>query len=295
MNSSKRTNRVMVSMMTAAAFIIMTASGIVAYVVPHGRIAYWTDWSFLGLSKTNWADIHIAGSLLFVVACFLHILYNWKPLSGYFVDKKDRGLRHKKEIFVTSIVVGLLIISSIYRIPPLSYALDLSEFVKNSWVSREYEPPFGRAELLNLQSFCKKVDIPVDAAIAELQSKGIKLVNPNDSLAEVAKAHRMNPLQLYMLIKRFEVPVSLVDTGDRFTPEMVEEKFAGTGIGRKTFLDLSSSMNLNASKTMARIASLGINIKEDESLKQAAERNKIEPIELLKTMLIETYSPKKAP
>ncbi|MFH0959384.1 MAG: DUF4405 domain-containing protein, partial [Pseudomonadota bacterium] len=57
MNTGKWNKRILVSMMTAAGFILMTASGIVAYVVPHGRIAYWTDWSFLGLSKTNWADI----------------------------------------------------------------------------------------------------------------------------------------------------------------------------------------------------------------------------------------------
>jgi hypothetical protein len=38
MNDLGLANRVLVSMMTAAAFIVMTASGIVAYVIPHGRI-----------------------------------------------------------------------------------------------------------------------------------------------------------------------------------------------------------------------------------------------------------------
>ena len=38
MNDLKLANRVLVSMMTAAAFVLMMASGIVAYVVPHGRI-----------------------------------------------------------------------------------------------------------------------------------------------------------------------------------------------------------------------------------------------------------------
>lgn len=38
MNDLRLANRGLVSMMTAAAFVLMMASGIVAYVIPHGRI-----------------------------------------------------------------------------------------------------------------------------------------------------------------------------------------------------------------------------------------------------------------
>jgi hypothetical protein len=37
---------------------------------------------------------------------------------------------------------------------------------------------------------------------------------------------------------------------------------------------------------------LNIDLKEDEPLKQTADRNKLVPIELLKTILIEGYDPR---
>ncbi len=126
MNDLKLANRVLVSMMTVASFFLMTASGIVAYVVPHGRIAYWTDWSFLGLSKTNWADIHISGSLFFVVACVFSPFLQLETFDRLFREQKQRRSKPQKgNLSTTFAVLGLLIISSIYRIPPLSYALGL--------------------------------------------------------------------------------------------------------------------------------------------------------------------------
>ena len=35
------------------AFLVMVLTGIVLYIVPQGRVAYWADWRLLGLSKTS--------------------------------------------------------------------------------------------------------------------------------------------------------------------------------------------------------------------------------------------------
>jgi hypothetical protein len=293
MNSYAWKSRSLASLMTAAGFLIMTLSGIVAFIVPHGRIAYWTDWKFLGLTKANWADIHVVGCVLFLVACGFHIYFNWRPLTGYFLDRVKGGIKLTKELAVTLVVAFCVLPAAIYHIPPLSYISDLSDQAKESWVGREYEPPFGRAELLDLRTFCKKQEIPFDLALAELQAKGIKVGAPKDSLAEIAKRNGKSPLHLYISLKSLEGKAAPQVNIPALTPHEVEEKYAGSGIGRKTLAEVTASMNLNKAGISRRLAGLNIDVKEDELLKQAAERNKLAPIELLKAILIEDYDPGK--
>jgi len=80
MSSQNWHTRGLTSLFTTAGFFVMSVTGIAAYIVPQGRIAYWTDWHFLGLSKVQWGNIHIISSLLFIVAGSFHIWFNWKPL-----------------------------------------------------------------------------------------------------------------------------------------------------------------------------------------------------------------------
>jgi hypothetical protein len=293
MNSYAWKSRSLASLMTAAGFLVMTLSGIVAFMVPHGRIAYWTDWTFLGLTKANWADIHVIGCVLFLVACGFHIYFNWRPLTGYFLDRIKGGVKPTKELAVTFVVAFFVLFAAIYRIPPLSYISDLSDKAKESWVGREYEPPFGRAELLDLRTFCKKQEIPFDLALAELQTKGIKVGAPKDSLADIAKRNGKSPLHLYISLKSLEGKAAPQTNIPAVTPQEVEEKYAGSGIGRKTLAEITASMNLNKAGISRRLAGLNIDVKEDEPLKQAAERNRLPPIELLKAILIEDYAPGK--
>lgn len=285
--------RALTSLLIGAGFLILTISGGVSYVVPHGRIAYWTDWSFLGLTKTNWADIHLIGSVLFLLAGGVHVYLNWKPLAGYFMGRVKGSFRLKKEVGVTALVALLIVLSAIYSIPPLSYIPDLGESAKNSWVSREYEPPFGRAELLSFKSFCKKQDIPLQKALTELGVNGILVRDPESILAEAAKSNGTSPFRLYMIIKRLEGKTVAKIEAPVLTPERVEEKFAGSGIGRKTFSEIASSMNLDVATVRTRLASINFEVKLDEPLKQAAERLGLQPIELLKAALIDGYKPQK--
>lgn len=286
MNSRAWNGRGLASLMTAAGFFIMTVSGLVAFVVPHGRIAYWIDWRLLGLSKNNWGDIHVIGCALFLVAGGFHVYFNWRPLTSYFLDRFKGGLKFTKELAVTLVVMLCVVVGAIYRIPPLSYLSDLSSRAKDSWVSHEYEPPFGRAELLDLRSFCTKQEIPVDRAMAILQAKGITVGDSSASLAEIAKKNGQSPLQLYTVIKSLEGKAAPQRAGSVFTPQQVEERFAGSGIGRKTLVQVAVSMKRDKANVSRRLRVLNIDVKDDEPLKQAAEPNKLAPIELLKAILI---------
>jgi hypothetical protein len=279
--------------MTSTGFLIMSVSGLIAYIVPHGRIAYWTDWHFLGLTKTNWADIHILSGLLFLIAGGFHIYLNWKSLINYFVNRTNGGLYLKKEMFVCLVTGILIVASSIMRLPPLSYVLDLNEYVKASWVvSKEYEPPFGHAELLSLKALCNKLRIPLAEAQNELKKHGVKINSETESFATIAANNNMTPAKLFTFIQHLEPRLTPPAKPEAMTPEMVEEQFAGTGIGRKTIKELAAELNLDSNEIIKRLANFKISVAEDDTVKQSADKNGLQPIELLKGILIQGYSPK---
>ncbi len=56
MIKNKHSSRSLIAFMVTWSFAVLTVTGIVLYIVPQGRIAYWTLWSFLGLSKDQWGE-----------------------------------------------------------------------------------------------------------------------------------------------------------------------------------------------------------------------------------------------
>jgi hypothetical protein len=63
---NKQPIRSLIAFLVTWAFGVLTATGIVLYIVPQGRIAYWTLWSFLGLNKEQWGDVHIMFGGIFI-------------------------------------------------------------------------------------------------------------------------------------------------------------------------------------------------------------------------------------
>lgn len=294
LDKSKWNTRGLASLITAVGFVIVTFTGIIAYIMPHGRIAYWTNWSFLGLSKTNWENIHILGGLFFLVAIGFHVYFNWKSLTNYLVDKTRQALNLKREMALSIVAGCWIVLSAIFCLPPLSYVLDLNDYVKASWViNKDYEPPFGHAELLGLDAFCRKLNIPVEKARSELEANRIKLTDNSESLARIAENNGITPMKLYSLIEHLEPAISPPADATSLTPEAIEERFAGSGIGRKTVREIAGLMHMDAAEIKARLAVSNIEVKEGEALRKAAKRNNLSPMELLKAILIEDYRPKR--
>jgi hypothetical protein len=103
MQDKKLNPRSFVSLLTFSGFIIMSFTGIVLYFTPQGRVAYWTDWKFLGLTKVDWGNIHIISCFLFIVVGLFHLYYNWKPLTNYLSDKASHTFKLRKELMLSLI------------------------------------------------------------------------------------------------------------------------------------------------------------------------------------------------
>jgi hypothetical protein len=280
------------SLSVMAGFLIMSLSGVVAFVNPQGRIAYWTDWTMLGLTKEQWGDIHILSSLLFVVAGIVHIYYNWRLLMNYLGQKATAGRKHKREIAITVLVSLLVVASAIWKLPPLSYLLDLNAHVKDLWVvHKDYEPPFGHAELLSLKVFCQKANIPLEGAVAALKAKGFGGVEPDKLLKDIARANGTSPMQLYRHLKPLEAKPQPTAVAAAYTAEQVESQFAGTGIGNKTLADLAAQIGQDLGQMKARLAQKNMKVADELPLKQLATQNNVQPLELLKAALVDGYRP----
>ena len=284
MNKRSWNGRAFTSLCSLVSFILLSFTGIILYVEPHGRVAYWIKWHFLSLEKDQWGNIHIYSGLLFLAAGGFHIYYNWKPLVKYLSGKIERALRYKRELVISMIIFIWIVVSGIWSLPPLVYVSELGETIKNSWVtSPDLEPPFGHAELVSLQTFCKKQRIPLDQAITELREAGFTVDGPKSTLIEIAESKRTSGMTVYEIIKKLEAKPEAMKPGNTWTPEKVEETFSGTGIGNKTIGQIIKELELNSSKVYQRLKAIDIEAKDDDRFKSLADKNNTTPIKLMTT------------
>ncbi|MCF8032443.1 MAG: DUF4405 domain-containing protein [Desulfarculaceae bacterium] len=288
--------RGLTSLMSGAGLLVMGLSGLVAYFMPQGRVAYWTDWHFLGLTKTQWGDIHIISSILFLVAAGFHLYFNWKPFLNYIKGKAAKVRGRKRELIITLAALVLVVAAGIKPFPPLSWITELNAFLKDSWVtSPSHEPPFGHAEELKLTVFCKKMGIPLSAATNLLSSRGLQGVSPQARLLDMARANRISPMELYAIIQPLETPLTpAAPAGHAFSAQEVEERFAGTGIGNKTLAGVAQASGQSPTAIQARLDRAGLKMAPQQTLKAAADANGLEtPLEMLKAMLVDGYQPRR--
>jgi hypothetical protein len=77
------------SLTALLSFGTLAASGIVLFLVPQGRVAFWSEWRLWGATKENWAALHILLSLLFLIAGVVHIVLDWGPILSYLKDQRQ--------------------------------------------------------------------------------------------------------------------------------------------------------------------------------------------------------------
>jgi hypothetical protein len=294
------------SLMTTFSFIVMSLSGVLLFIVPQGRIAEWTEWQMLGLSKSEWGDIHITTSLMFLASGAYHIVLNWRTLWGYFSTKREKSLMMRRELAIAAFVTVFCIAGAVYQVPPLSYVLTLNNTIKQAWIKdKDHEPPMGHAELLTMPSFTKRLQMDMRQVTSVLQGNGIAFTD-TESLAVIAKKHGTSPVKIYQLIKSLEGSAAAgatVEAGSPiavkasvsaavaagqpvYTDEMIDEKFEGRGMGRKTLAMLAEEIGFDPATAKKKLAARSLSWRDDETLKDAAAKAGTAPMEILKVILV---------
>ncbi len=106
--------------MTAAAFLVMSVSGVALFVAPSGRIARDMGWSFWTLSRGQWITLHLAFSAVFLMAAVIHLIFNRKPIVNYLRIKSKKLGRLRWEWLAVLLVSAVVFWGSLVPVVPFS-------------------------------------------------------------------------------------------------------------------------------------------------------------------------------
>ena len=91
--------RVFISFGLFIAVLMMLVSGVILYISPPGRVANWTDWRMIGLTKRGWQNQHVIFGFAFLILSLFHLFFiNWKAFLSYLKSKTNEGLKSPGEL-----------------------------------------------------------------------------------------------------------------------------------------------------------------------------------------------------
>ncbi len=261
--------RKITSLTSFLSFAITLITSVVLYITPHGRVAYWSDWTFWGLSKTQWSDIHITVGLLFLIASLFHIWLNWNPILAYMKNKARELVVFTKPMIVSVVLTLFVLAGTLFHLPPMQQVLDFSEHIKEGHIATYGNPPYGHAELSKLTTFCAHMGFAPDKAVQALRAAGYtNALSPDTRLVDLAHANGVTPQQLYVAMR------DALAAADPFAalPATPPE-----GLGRTKLADVCKNFGLPLRKTLHKLDAGGMKATADMTLKEIAARNGIPP------------------
>ena len=254
--------------------VVLILNSIILYVVPEGRVAYWADWKFFGLTKGDWSAQHITVGVLFLVAGLLHIYFNWKPIVAYMKNRARQVKVFTGSFNVALALTALFVIGTYYNIPPMSTILDISESIKDSASVTYGEPPYGHAESSSLKMFAKRENLDLDRSIELLGAEGITLDGPEDTLKAIAKINNRSPQQIFEIIK----PAVMVAEPEQKAVSVRFPDAPESGWGKKKLSEACDEYGLDVSRILRGLSDRGVVAEAEMNIKEIAAANNLEPM-----------------
>ncbi len=262
-------------------FVVLIFNSIVLYIAPEGRVAYWSDWRFWGLTKSQWGDQHITIGFLFLAAGLLHLFYNWNLILAY-LKNKARKIKMFTQPFNVAITITIIfVIGTYYSYPPMNVILQIGDSFKEAGAKKYGEPPYGHAELSSLKMFAKKENLDFEKALALLKAAGFSGLDGRENIKDIAGTHNLTPQQVYEIIKTARRDADLTKglKGANAFPDT-----PAPGFGRKTLEAFCKEHHLNLDKIIDNLAKQGIKAEGGLTMKENASANGKEPMELFETI-----------
>lgn len=267
--------RKITSLTASLSFVLMVFTSAVLYIVPEGRVAYWADWHLLGLTKTQWGNIHINSGLLFLISLFLHIYYNWKALISY-LKSRTKQLKVFTPDFNIALAITIFVTAGTYlTAPPLSWVMSLNDHFKDSGAAKYGEPPYGHAELSSLKNFAKKMDLDLEKSLKLLNQAGYAVTDSAMTLKTIGEQNDLPPQQVYEIIKPAVIKTAEMSKNATILPESPQP-----GTGRLTLAEFCAQYNLNNKWIVSELEKQAIKVSEELTLKAIADQNSLSAIDL---------------
>jgi hypothetical protein len=274
----KRSNKIywraVISFYIIIAFVVMGVSGIILYFAPPGRVAFWSDWRFIALTKAQWQAIHTIFTFIFVAATAFHIYFNWSVITSYLRKKMNEGMKRRNELILASAFSLFVMAFTVGNVPPFSTVMEFGEELSDSWSDENTEPPVPHAELLTLTEFSEVIKTDVDQFIHSLKTNGVNVPAKEITLEELAELNGLTPQDVY---ERAKTKLSTVSA------------FAiGSGYGRKSISEISKDLNIELELILNRLKKNGIDAQPNNNLKELASKYDRIPIDIVEIIKLKT-------
>jgi len=251
------------------AMFAMTFTGILLFITPPGRVANWTNWEILGMSKSLIGDIHSTFMVLFIVATILHIVYNLRPMISYMKNSAREFILFTKEMIVATVLTVVFLIGTIYEVAPFSTFLEFGEGIKNSWEKQTTTAPYSHAELSSLEEFCLKMDYDLETIEEILKSKNIDY-KVTQTLSLIAQKNSISPNKLFEMLK----------TKNGSTKTYIPM----SGMGKKTVSQIAETLGISTEEFISKLDSIGLKAKADDKFKEVVEQDDLSPMQVLEQL-----------
>lgn len=216
--------RKVVSLTTGFSFLFLIISSVMLYIVPEGKVAYWSDWSII-FTKSQWGDLHITGGTLFIVFGIWHTVLNFRTIVAYCKAAFAAQRRNPLPLLLSLVICLFVYVGTLCNVPPMQQLVSWNDAIKDYQAAKHGEPPFGHAETSTLRQFGAFLDMDVDAILKAMQNAGFKgNPQPASVFQDIASANDMTPQQLYQFI--------LKSTG-KTAPQPGAQQGSGMGLGKK--------------------------------------------------------------
>jgi hypothetical protein len=281
--------RRLVTFTVLTSFVFLALTGIMLFFSPQGRIAYWSGWRMLGLSREQYVALHTTFMLLFLVVGVWHIVLNWKPIVNYLKDRTKKVRMSTPEFSIALALSGLFFVGTLAGLFPFQQFLGLGEAVKDHWEATSGSPPWGHAELSPLDRFCRGMEdferleherlVTIDCAeaMAALRDAGIEVEDESQQLIDIAHANSTTPQALAQIVLSVAKPRSAgteqVPTGEPTGP------FAKpySGLGRLSLRQYAERYEADLELALSILRERGVDIDPDARLRDEATRFGTDP------------------
>ena len=264
--------RAFFSLLAAVSFIGMTFTGVILFVVPPGRIANWTGWTMLALTKDQWIGLHDWFSIIFVVACGFHLYYNWSPFVSSFKSKITRAFALRAEWAAALAVCIIAFIGTVAGISPFSALMEWNESIKQSYDSPRQRGPVPHAELMKLTELAEKfAGVELETMLENLRQHGIKVESPDAVLGELAEANGLTPAQLY------NIALGIKGGGGGGGAGGQRGEGGGSGFGRLTLKQYCQQAGLDVDTAVRKLNDSGYKASPDMTMRAIADSAGVQP------------------
>lgn len=261
--------RKITSLTSFFSFIALIITSIVLYVVPQGRVAYWADWTMLGLSKEQWGDMHICLGVLFLAISILHIWLNWKLILAYLKKKAGEANFTSPAFFISLLLTLFVTFGTLAGLPPMKQVLEFCQYFQAQGEAKYGIPPYGHAELSPLEVFCKRTGLDVDKAAASIKAAGIELESNKETIKSIANKGGLTPKGLHELILKDQPQQNPVmnQPGSDLKQHSGQ---SGSGIGRMSLEKYCSQYGLDLNTALGILREKGVVVDKDTPIKEIA-------------------------